>query len=254
MKIVLLAGKGQSTLFMYNAINKIFPIEKVIIEDKISSKRLIQLRIKRLGLFRVVNQLLFQTTISKFLSLTSKKRIIFLKDYYDLSEKSIEEEKLNYVSSVNSSECTAILKEVSPDVIIVNGTRIISSKVLESTSALFINTHVGITPQYRGVHGAYWALVKDDKENCGVTIHKVDKGIDTGDLLRQGAIEISEQDNFITYPLHQYGVAVNLMKESLMDYQNKKLNTFKKENVDSNLYYHPSFFEYLYHRFFKGVK
>jgi hypothetical protein len=82
----------------------------------------------------------------------------------------------------------------------------------------------------------------------------VDKGIFTGDLIRQGTIEISKHDNFITYPLHQYGVAVNLMKESLMDFQNKKLNTFKKENVDSNLYYHPSFIGYLYYRFFKGVK
>lgn len=254
MKIVLLAGKVQSTLFTYNAINEIFPIEKVIIEDKISSKKLIQIRIKKLGFFRVINQLLFQIIISKCLSFVSKKRIKFLREYYNLYEKSIEEEKLNYVSSVNDSECIAIIKDLCPDIIIVNGTRIISSKVLESTSALFINTHVGITPQYRGVHGAYWALLKDDKENCGVTIHKVDKGIDTGDLIKQATIEISKQDNFATYPLHQYGVAIDLMKETLGDYQNNKLKTFKKENVDSNLYYHPSFFGYLYHRFFKGVK
>lgn len=254
MKIVLLAGKGQSTLFMYNAISEVFPIEKVIIEDKISTKKLIEIRIKRLGFFKVINQLLFQIIISKSLSFVSKKRMKFLKEYYNLSEKSIEEEKLNYVSSVNDLECISILKDLSPDVIIVNGTRIISSKVLESTSALFINTHVGITPQYRGVHGAYWALVKDDKANCGVTIHKVDKGIDTGDLIKQATIEVSKQDNFTTYPLHQYGVAIDLMKETLADYQNNKLKTFKKENVDSNLYYHPSFSGYLYHRFFKGVK
>lgn len=36
--------------------------------------------------------------------------------------------------------------------------------------------------------------------------------------------------------------------------ENEKLNTFKKENVESNLYFHPSFSEYLYYRFFKGVK
>lgn len=254
MKIVLLAGKGESTLFMYNALNEIFPIEKVIIEDKISSKKLIQIRIKKLGFFKVINQLLFQIIISKTLSFVSKKRIKFLKEYYNLSEKAIEEKKLNYVSSVNDSECIAILKELSPDVIIVNGTRIISSKVLESTPALFINTHVGITPQYRGVHGAYWALVKDDKENCGVTIHKVDKGIDTGDLVRQATIKISKEDNFTTYPLHQYGAAVNLMKESLEDFQDDKFKTFKKEIAESNLYYHPSFFTYLYYRIVKGVK
>lgn len=254
MKIVLLAGKGQSTLFMYNAINEFFPIEKVIIEDKMPSKRLIQLRIKRLGFFKVINQLLFQIIISKFLSFTSKKRMNFLKEYYNLSEMSIKEEKLNYVSSVNDSECIAILKDLSPDVIIVNGTRIINSKVLESTSSLFINIHVGITPQYRGVHGAYWALVKNDDENCGVTIHKVDKGIDTGDIIKQATIKISKEDNFTTYPLHQYGVGIDLMKETLSEIREKRFSTFKKENVGSNLFYHPSFSGYLYNRFFNGVK
>jgi hypothetical protein len=51
------------------------------------------------------------------------------------------------------------------DVIIVNGTRIISSKVLESMPALFINSYRYNTTM--GVHGAYWALVSNDKENCG---------------------------------------------------------------------------------------
>jgi folate-dependent phosphoribosylglycinamide formyltransferase PurN len=254
MKIILLAGKGQSTLFIYNSINEIFPIQRVIIEDNISSKKLIQIRIKKLGFFKVINQLLFQIIISNFLSFASKKRMEFLKEYYHLSEKSIEEEKVNYVASVNDSECISLLKDLNPDVIIVNGTRIISSKVLESTSALFINTHVGITPQYRGVHGAYWALVNDDEENCGVTIHKVDKGIDTGDLIKQATIEISKQDNFVTYPIHQYGVAIDLMKQALIDCCNNKIKTFKKENVESNLYYHPTFFGYLFLRIFKGVK
>ncbi len=65
MKIVMLAGKGQSTLFMYNAINEIFPIDKVIIEDKISNKKLLQSRIKKVGYLKVINQLLFQIIISK---------------------------------------------------------------------------------------------------------------------------------------------------------------------------------------------
>ena len=60
----MLAGKGQSTLFMYNAINEIFPIDKVIIENKISNKKLLQTRIKKVGYLKVINQLLFQIIIS----------------------------------------------------------------------------------------------------------------------------------------------------------------------------------------------
>lgn len=254
MKIIFLAGKGQSTLFMYNALKDSFSIDKVILEDEVSIVKIIKGRIKKFGFFKVVNQLLFQLTISKLLKTMSKKRITALKKHYKLFVEPITDEKLLNVTSVNDSECIAAIKKINPDVIIVNGTRIISSKVLESTKALFINTHVGITPQYRGVHGAYWALVTNDKENCGVTIHKVDKGIDTGEIVKQSTIEISKPDNFSTYPFHQYGVAIDLMKSTLNDIKNNNLKTFKKENAESNLYYHPTFSEYFYYRLFKGVK
>jgi methionyl-tRNA formyltransferase len=64
--------------------------------------------------------------------------------------------------------------------------------------ALFINTHTGIH-KYSGVHGAYWALVSNDKENCGVIVDKLDQGIDTGEIITQCTIEISKLVNFITY-------------------------------------------------------
>lgn len=254
MKIIFLAGKGEGTLWMYNALKDNFFVDKVILEDKLSSMKIIKGRIKRLGLFKVINQLLFQLTISKLLVPLSKKRTIFLKKHYKLFSEPIPDEKLLNISSVNDYQCITAIEKLNPDVIIVIGTRIISSKVLESTPALFINFHTGITPQYRGVHGAYWALVSNDKENCGATVHKVDKGIDTGEIIKQGTIEISKTDNFLTYPIHQYGVALDLMKSTLNDIKFNNFKSFKKENVESNLYYHPTFSGYLYNRWFKGVK
>lgn len=254
MKVIFLAGKVEGTLWMYNALKDNFSIDKVIIENKVSTMKIIKGRIKRLGTFKVINQLLFQLTISKLLGSLSKKRIAVLKKHYKLFTEPISDEKLLNISSVNDSECIAAIEKLNPDVIIVIGTRIISSKVLESTSALFINFHTGITPQYRGVHGAYWALVSNDKENCGATVHKVDKGIDTGEIIKQSNIEISNLDNFITYPFHQYGVALDLMKATLNDIKYNNFKSFKKEDVESNLYYHPTFSGYLYNRLFKGVK
>ena len=58
----------------------------------------------------------------------------------------------------------------------------------------------GITPLYRGVHGAYWALAEGRRDLCGVTVHRVDAGIDTGEVLAQVLIDPTPQDNFVTYP------------------------------------------------------
>jgi methionyl-tRNA formyltransferase len=74
--------------------------------------------------------------------------------------------------------------------------------------ALFINTHTGIH-KYSGVHGAYWALVSNDKENCGVIVDKLDQGIDTGEIITQCTIVL----NWLILSLTLYNMAVDLMKQ-----------------------------------------
>lgn len=254
MKIVFLAGNGESTRFMYNALKNDFLIDKVIIEKKASPQKMIKRRIKKLGFLHVVNQIFFQLTIQKILKVTSKSRIKYLKSKFHLSNKAIPEDVLHNVSSVNDEECIETIKRINPDVIIVNGTRIISNKVLKSVDAIFVNTHIGVTPQYRGVHGAYWALVNNDEKNCGVTIHLVDPGIDTGSILKQEIIHPSSKDNFITYTYHQYGAAVLMMKSVLKDIIKGEFKTYDKENVKSKLYYHPTMTFYMYNLIMNKVR
>ena len=106
-----------------------------------------------------------------------------------------------------------------------------------------------------GVHGGYWALRNDDIKNCGVTIHKVDVGIDTGDIISQNKIEVTNRDNFVTYPFLQISKAIVMMKEVLITIENDQLRTYKKEGTSvSKLWYHPTLTGYLYHIIFKGIK
>lgn len=254
MKIVLLAGKGESSLYLYNKLNKKFPIDYVIIENGVSTLKLIRSRIKRFGLIKVINQLFFQTIIITTLKLFSKSRIKEIKKQFELESKNIPIKKLININSVNSNECLKYLKEINPELIIVNGTRIISKNILSNIPVKFINTHVGITPQYRGVHGAYWALVNNDKENCGVTVHLVDEGIDTGDLIKQSIINVTDQDNFVTYPILQIGVGIELLEDTINQINNNKFKYYRKENTKSNLFTHPTFTEYLYNYFTKNIK
>ena len=137
---------------------------------------------------------------------------------------------------------------------VVNGTRIISEKVLNAVNSFFINTHTGITPKYRGVHGAYWALTQDDMENCGVTVHLVDKGIDTGDILYQTTIKITEEDNFNTYPYLQVLEAIPLMLKALDDIIKGTVKIISRKDLESKLWTHPTIFEYLQYRMTKGIK
>lgn len=255
MKIVLLTGSGDSGNILYHAISQYFDIDKVIIENGVSKKKLLKGRIKKLGMFYVLNQLIFQVLIMPFLKIYSKKRVGQLLVTLGLNIKPFPEMKTIRVNSVNSQNCKLLLKEINADIILVAGTRIISKKILDATDALFINTHVGITPQYRGVYGAYWALVNNDEENCGVTIHSVDKGIDTGAIIGQRTIEVSKKDSFFTYKYLQYSKAIELLLEALEQFnRDGKVNLYKKTDVASKLHYHPRSTTYLYNLLKNSVR
>lgn len=254
MKIIMLAGKGNSTKYIYNGISSEISVDAVLLSDPLAANKLIQRRIKKLGLFTVINQLLFQVIISKLIGILSKKIIIERKVKLSLIDSPIPKEKLIDVGFVNSKKCIETIKLLNPDVIIVNGTSIISRNVLQSTQAIFINTHVGITPQYRGVHGGYWALRNHDTDNFGVTVHKVDTGIDTGDIVYQNTCVVSKKDNFLTYPLYQYALAIPLLTKTISDIKKGTFKTYRKKKENSKLYYHPTFTDYIYGLLKDGIR
>lgn len=255
MKLVLLAGDGISTDIVYHCLSKVYPIEKVIIEAPVSKKKLLQRRIKTLGARIVFGQILFQILVVPFMKKKSHKRI---QEILDTKALSISKEYKSFsscvfVESVNSVNCKELLQELNPDIVIVNGTRIISQEILECTEAVFINMHAGITPKYRGVHGAYWALFNKDPEYCGVTVHLVDKGIDTGEVLYQGLIQPSKKDNFCTYPYLQTAVGVKLEIKAIQDCIDGTLKT-QVLNLPSKLYSHPTIWQYLKSYIKDGIK
>ena len=253
-KIVLLAGKGQSTTIVFNSINKDFGIHTAIIEDKENTKIFIKRRIKRLGFLTVIGQVLFQILIAKPLYFLSKKRRQEIISTKLLDTTEIPNKKIKFVYSVNSETTIALLKEINPDLVIVNGTRIISKKVLSAINCKFINTHAGITPKYRGVHGTYWALVNNDIKNSGVTVHFVDTGIDTGNIINQATVIPTKKDNFSTYPLLQLSEGLKILNIAVQEIIANTLVTHKEKLTESILWYHPTIWKYLFYRLFNGVK
>lgn len=254
-KIVMLCSRGDSSSLVYNKLSEHFLIEKVIIEDSVSTKNLLKRRVKKLGFVTVSGQVLFVGLIVPLLKKAAANRKKEILNEYGASvdDKAMMASDPVFVKSVNDKECIETLKKINPDIVVVNGTRIISEEVLNSTNAKFVNLHAGITPKYRGSHGAYWALYNDDAENAGVTVHFVDKGIDTGNIIYQSVISVTEKDNFTTYPLLQTCVGVEDEVRAIKDIISDNV-TCKTVDLPSGLYSHPTIFQYLKKRVFGKVK
>lgn len=244
-KIILLATDCDTTHILYNFLITHFDINKVVLENSISKKTLIKRRIKKLGFLKVVGQLAFIILVLPFIKRSSKQRKKEITDKYSLQFARIPEEKIKRIKSVNSDEAIQALKEISPDLIIVNGTRIISKKILNSSTAPFINIHTGITPQFRGVHGGYWAIATGNAGLFGTTIHQVDSGIDTGRILNQTVVVPDKHDTFFTYPYLQYAICLPEIKRIIDNYITKGELSFQEPIADkSALWYHPTIWQW----------
>ncbi|HRH36379.1 MAG TPA: hypothetical protein PKY12_15040, partial [Catalimonadaceae bacterium] len=83
--------------------------------------------------------------------------------------------------------------------------------------------------------------------------HLVDPGIDTGGVLYQQNIKITDLDNFVTYTYLQNVEGLKLMKKAVSDALEGKIKVVER-NLESKLWYHPTIWQYLANRILKGVK
>jgi len=251
-RIVMLCGDGPSSWFMYNALASEVEVLAVVVERKPSARAMIRYRVRQLGWFTVIGQLAF-IAFNRLLARLQRRRSDELTLRYGLQAALPPADITHRVDSVNTAAVRRLLKKLDPDAVVVNGTRIVSRKVIDCIRRPFLNTHAGITPRYRGVHGGYWALVHGDAEHCGVTVHLVDAGVDTGGVLYQQRIDVEDSDGFNTYPLHQLAAGIPLMKQALHDVVDGSL-TSRAGVGPSRLWYHPTLGQYLRYRFSRSVK
>ncbi len=253
-KIVLLGRDDSQTAILYNALRADFPIAGVIVEEGESRLKFVKRRVERLGLSKALGQIAFRVSVVPWLAVTSRRRVKEIIRQFGLDASAIPVAKLTKVVSVNSDETIRVLQELRPSVIVVSGTRIIAARVLSCIQSIFINMHAGITPMYRGVHGGYWSLVENNREACGVTVHEVDTGIDTGRILGQARIMPNGVDNFTTYGLLQLAAGIPLLKKAIGEACEGQLQAVAPPSGESRLWTHPTFGEYVYHRLKSGVK
>lgn len=89
------------------------------------------------------------------------------------------------VPSHNGEECRQLLDRLKPDIVVVYGTLLIGRSLIEASPPM-INLHTGLSPWYRGSDTIFWPLHDGRPDKIGVTVHRLDSGIDSGAILARG--------------------------------------------------------------------
>ena len=95
---------------------------------------------------------------------------------------------------VREPEFVETLRKIGPDVIVVAAFgQIISKEILEMPRYGCINVHASLLPAYRGAAPIQWAVINGDKES-GVTIMRMNEGLDTGDMIDKVVVPLDENE------------------------------------------------------------
>jgi methionyl-tRNA formyltransferase len=255
MSLVMLTARTTALApVVYNAVARQHPVARVLVEEPVSRVRLLQRRVRRLGIATVTGQVLFQTLAAPVLAHRAQERVRAIHAEYALDATPIPADAITTVPSMNAPETRALLAALAPRVVLVFGTRILTAATLAAMDARFINLHAGITPLYRGVHGGYWALHDGHPEHFGATVHLVDTGIDTGAIIAQSYIIPTRRDDFATYPLLQTAAALPVLVDAISQALRGELTPVAAPASDSRLRSHPTLGSYLRARIGRGVK
>jgi len=99
-----------------------------------------------------------------------------------------------------------------------------------------INCHAGKLPSYRGRNVLNWVLINGEKE-FGITVHYVDGGIDTGDVILQEVNTISESDDYSTLLNRSYVACAELLYRAIVLFKDGKPLAKKQSDIGGNGFY-----------------
>ena len=84
------------------------------------------------------------------------------------------------VSTPNAAESQRFIEAARPSLTVALCKNLLAERIFSiPTHGTFV-LHPGICPEYRNAHGSFWALAQGDLEHVGMTMLRIDRGIDTG--------------------------------------------------------------------------
>ena len=146
------------------------------------------------------------------------------------AEDILKNTKFYNIKNINSNKSKEVFKKFKPSLVICNSGIIKQSTIKENNKTYFLNIHASKLPEYRGVSNIDWALL-DDKD-IHATVHRINNGIDEGDILYQSLLY--KNKDIKTNPLILNSLDYNLASlyaSAIKKFINSEIKFEKQENI-----------------------
>ena len=136
-----------------------------------------------------------------------------------------------YPVKINSDEFIEQARSYSCDLFVsMSFNQIFRKEIINVPRLKTINCHAGKLPFYRGRNILNWAIINDETE-FGITVHYIDEGIDTGDIILQNTYPISDQDDYSTLLSIAHEECATLLVRAIKQIQTGKAIRINQEEI-----------------------
>lgn len=195
----------------------------VLLQDSPTTKwRRVRREIKRVGIIRFADVLAFRLYYLGFLVAGDhrwERQEIeeFCRDYAAIPAAT----PVLKTHNANAPETEEFIKNLKPDLVIARCKTILKERIFSIPSTGTFVMHPGICPEYRNAHGCFWALANRDLTRVGMTLLRIDPGVDTGPVF-----------GYYTYPFDEVNeshvvIQQRVVLENLGALQAKLISIFK---------------------------
>lgn len=243
--VAVLTQGGPNPEILVNALKAHFPNLVVIVEEPESKALFVHRRAKKLGWLQALGQLATMIA-SRFGKRFTRERAGEILRTHRADATPDPAVRRLAVSSANAPDFAERVRDLRPAVLLAVSCRMLRPETLAAIPCPVLNFHAGINPQYRGLQGGYWSRIMADEENFGATVHLVDAGVDTGDIVYQVRLTPDRRDTMHTYPLLQTAGGAGIAVDAVRDALDGRLAP-RRIDAPSRQWYHPPIWTWLWY-------
>lgn len=213
LRVAVLCADDAHHAYLVPLLRGRFDVVAVVVEPGAAQTR----RWRRIGRYRDYLAWVCNGWRRRLTGLDRRRRRYF-RDPPPVPEGAVEPCLLE-VAWINDPAVREILAQTTPDVIVVMGAGILGRELLAAIDVPILNVHGGYLPDYRGNHCFFWALYHGDFDRIGTTLHFVDEGIDSGDIVAHVVPEVRLSDDAETLYCRAEKLALHRLADLLADYE-----------------------------------
>jgi len=137
---------------------------------------------------------------------------------------------------VNAADVVEQIRNTQPDLIIsVSMNQIVKPEILEMPTKGCINVHCAPLPRYGGMSPYVWALANGENHSAA-TIHYMEEGLDTGDIIVQEKVAVADNDSAFALFYRCCLRAAALLPEVVSKIENGTVTSYKQD-LSKKTYY-----------------